>query len=101
MSKQAMGAAQGRRRFRARVAQLGLLTASIPVLALALPRRALFFGDRRGVSGERAKECGSGRPGRYHASGRGLREERLCRYLRDRCGSGSRSQVTQATLPAS
>jgi hypothetical protein len=44
MSKQEMGADQGRRRFLARVAQLGLLTASIPVLALALPRRSAARG---------------------------------------------------------
>jgi hypothetical protein len=44
MTKQEKGADQERRRFLARVAQLGLLTASIPAITLALPRRSAARG---------------------------------------------------------
>ncbi len=44
MSKEKKGADQERRRFLTRVAQLGLLTASIPAITLALPRRSAARG---------------------------------------------------------
>ena len=51
MTKHDNGADQGRRRFLARAAQLGLLTAAIPAITLALPRRSAARGCPGSVLG--------------------------------------------------